>query len=40
MLIDYYRQTKPTTLYGDESPIFAGHEFSLMIADNSLTKEE
>lgn len=40
MLIDYYRQTKPTTLYGDESPIFAGHEFQLTIADNSLTKEE
>lgn len=39
MLIDYYRQTNPTTL-DHESPIYAGHEFRLSIAKNALTTEE
>ncbi|MBS7258302.1 MAG: hypothetical protein KIG63_07625 [Methanobrevibacter sp.] len=40
MLIDYYRQSEPTKLYDGESPIFAGHEFALTIAKDSLTNEE
>lgn len=40
MLIDYYRQADTLNLSSESSPIYRSHQFSLMIVEDSLTKDE